>query len=61
MTTITLSKREVTYLLVALNQYREHLRASMGEESRDEFDDLLMADHLVKRITDAETQSELGG
>lgn len=58
MTTITLSKREVTYLLVALNQYREGLRASMGEEASDEYEDLLMADHLVKRITQAEAESK---
>jgi len=58
MTTITLSKREVTYLLVALNQYRESLRTSMGEEAGDEYEDLLMADHLVKRITQAEAESK---
>ena len=58
MTTITLSKREVTYLLVALNQYREGLRANKGEEAGDEYEDPLMADHLVKRITQAEAESK---
>jgi hypothetical protein len=54
MTTITFVKKEITYLLLALNQYQSKLREEMGDEMGDEYDDLLMAQHLIKRIKEAE-------
>jgi hypothetical protein len=54
MTTISFAKREITYLLIALNSYHKQLQASVGEEMGDEYDDLLMAEHLMRRIKESE-------
>lgn len=54
MISLNLVKREVTYLLVALTSYQRDLRARIGDEMGDEYDDLLVVEHLIKRISDAE-------
>ncbi len=46
MPTITFVKKEITYLLVALNQHQSKLREEIGDEMGDEYDELLMAQHL---------------
>ncbi|MGN6655512.1 hypothetical protein B1991_12990 [Rhodanobacter lindaniclasticus] len=53
MISITFTARELTYIIVAMEHYQKDLRESMGEEMGDEYDDILMADHLVKRLVDA--------
>ena len=54
MTSVTFAKREISYLLVALSAYQTALRGQIGEEMGDEYDDLLMVEHLIRRITEAE-------
>lgn len=56
MTTITFEKREMTYLFVALNEYKKSLHGKIDEEMGDEYDDLLMVDHLIRRLTEAEAE-----
>ena len=54
MISLDLTKREVTYLLVALASQQRHLQAQIGDEMGDEYDDLLVLEHLIKRLNDAE-------
>lgn len=57
MVSVELTKREVTYLVIALRRYREGLLKNVGDEIGDEYDDLLMADHLIQRLQSAESQA----
>ena len=57
MISLNLVKREVTYLLVALASYQRELRTRIGDEMGDEYEDLLVVEHLIKRINDAEKNS----
>jgi len=61
MTSLTFTKREITYLLVALSTYRKALHGQIGEDMGDEYDDILMAEHLIKRINEAEKESVAQG
>lgn len=54
MISITLANREVTYLITALSNYQRQLLESVGEEMGDEYDDLLVVGHLIKRLNEAE-------
>ncbi len=45
--------REASYLLVALASYLKSLQSQVGEEMGDEYEDMLMADYLHKRIKEA--------
>lgn len=58
MISITLANREVTYLLAALSSYQRQLLESVGEEMGDEYDDLLVVGHLIKRLNQAEKDAE---
>ena len=55
MISLNLVKREVTYLLVALTSYQREIQARIGDEMGDEYDDLLVIQHLIKCIKDAES------
>ena len=57
MISLSLVNREVTYLLVALTNYQRDLRARIGDEMGDEYDDLLVVEHLIKRLNDAEVSA----
>ena len=57
MIALNLAKREVTYMILALSNYRRQLMESIGEEMGDELDDLLMIEHLIGRIEKAESDS----
>jgi len=54
---LSLAKREVTYLILALSNYEHQLKESIGEEVGDAHDDLLMIEHLIGRIKKAESDS----
>ena len=58
MTSLAFTTRELTYLIVATKRYRENLHASIHEEMGDEYDDILMADHLIKRLAEALKNAE---
>ncbi len=59
--TLNFSDREATYLLVALNIYLKSLQAQVGEEMGDEYEDMLMADYLLKRVKEAREASRATG
>lgn len=58
MTSLAFTTKELTYLIVATKRYRENLRTSIHEEMGDEYDDILMADHLIKRLAEAVKDAE---
>jgi len=58
MISMTLTAKEITYLIVAMRTYQGKLRETIDEEMGDEYDDLLMADYLLKRLTEAKTAAE---
>lgn len=57
MIALNLTKREVTYMILALSNYRRQLMESIGEEMGDELDDLLMIEHLIGRLQKAGSDS----
>lgn len=59
MISLTLAKREVTYLIVALSNYQRQLKESVGEEMGDEYDDLLVIEHLIKRLEQADKDATI--
>lgn len=58
MTSLAFTTKELTYLIVATKRFRENLHASIHEEMGDEYDDILMADHLIKRLAEAVKDAE---
>lgn len=53
MISLKLTPKELTYLIVAMKTYQGKLREDIDEEIGDEYDDLLMADFMVKRLIEA--------
>ncbi len=54
MTTLTFIEREITCLILALQDRKKCLLAQVGEEVGDEYEDLLMVQYLIDRIEQAE-------
>lgn len=50
MTDISFEKKEITYLILSLQQWRQNLVQHMGDEAGDEYEDLLMIDYLLEKI-----------
>lgn len=48
--TITLSLRDLTYLLMALRSTSDALKQQSGDEVGDEYEDLVMYADLIKRL-----------
>ncbi len=54
MTTLTFVEREITCLIIALQERKKNLLSQMGEEVGDEYEDLLLIEYLINRIEQAE-------
>lgn len=50
---LDLSSRALTYLLNSLYATRKTLMDQVGEEMGDEYEDLMMVNHLIKRLEEA--------
>ncbi len=61
MMKLTFSDREATHLLVALTTYLKSLQTQVGEEMGDEYEDMLMADYLLKRVKEARAEGRASG
>jgi hypothetical protein len=57
MIALNLARRGATYVILALSHYKRQLIESVGEEMGDEYDDLLMIEHLIGRLEKAESKS----
>jgi hypothetical protein len=48
--TLTLSKRELTYTLLALRKYREAILDKDEDELGDDLDDLMLLDNAIEKL-----------
>ncbi len=55
---LDLSSRALTYLLNSLYATRKTLMDQVGEEMGDEYEDLMMVNHLIKRLEEAHRTAE---